>query len=238
MATRFVFWKLTKALPFPGSPFSSFWHDHSPVDLFNLKSRKLTFCFSLPPISRHLPNFIISNSPSLKTLILDKLSSSITSDGDWFHGIDSALWHSKPLSHLEHDLLNSHSQNECSANESIFFALFCFTVNPEYFVCTKFLYPGNLQLFVCIKISYSRYSLRILWLASNFSYAFYFPSKAAADEIYENKMHTESSGFTVFPFLSFHAGFKFSPDQSQLSFCRATKDITEPMAEQDAKDQT
>ena len=57
------------------------------------------------------------------------------------------------------------------------------TVNPEYFVCTKFLYAGDLWPFVRMKFLYSRWPLRILWLALSFSYAFYFRTEAAMFEI-------------------------------------------------------
>ena len=43
------------------------------------------------------------------------------------------------------------------------------TVNPEYFVCTKFSYVGNLRPFVRMKFSYSHWPLRIFWLALVFS---------------------------------------------------------------------
>ena len=33
----------------------------------------------------------------------------------------------------------------------------CHSVNPERFVCTKFLYAGDLRPFVCIHFSYSRW---------------------------------------------------------------------------------
>ena len=71
------------------------------------------------------------------------------------------------------------------------------TVNPEYFVRTKFSYVGDLRPFVRMKFSYSRWRLRILWLALSFSYAFYFRTEAATYEIYKNKMHTKYSGFTI-----------------------------------------
>ena len=48
-----------------------------------------------------------------------------------------------------------------------------------------------------MKFSYSRWPLRILWLALSFSYAFYFRTEAATYEIYENKTHTKYSEFTV-----------------------------------------
>ena len=48
-----------------------------------------------------------------------------------------------------------------------------------------------------MKFSYSRWLLRIVWLALSFSYTFYFRTEAAANEIYENRMHTKHSGFTV-----------------------------------------
>ena len=50
-------------------------------------------------------------------------------------------------------------------------SLGCFvmgTVNPEYFVCTKFSYPWDPRPFVRTKFSYSRWPLRILWLALDF----------------------------------------------------------------------
>ena len=58
------------------------------------------------------------------------------------------------------------------------------TVNPEYFVRTKFSYAGDLRPFVRMKFSYSCWPLRILWLALSFSYAFYFRTEAAMYEIY------------------------------------------------------
>ena len=48
------------------------------------------------------------------------------------------------------------------------------TVNPEYFACTEFSYAGDLPPFVRMKFLYSRWPLRILWLALNFWHAFYF----------------------------------------------------------------
>ena len=42
------------------------------------------------------------------------------------------------------------------------------TVNPEFFVCTKFSNPSDPRPFVRMKFSYSRWPLRILWLALNF----------------------------------------------------------------------
>ena len=74
---------------------------------------------------------------------------------------------------------------------------FSYTVNPEYFVCTKFLYVGNLRPFVLMRFSYSRWPLRILWLALYLSYALYFRAEATTYEMYENKMHAKYFGFTV-----------------------------------------
>ena len=48
-----------------------------------------------------------------------------------------------------------------------------------------------------MKFSYSRWPLRILWLALYLSHAFLFRTEAAAYEIYENSMHTKYSGFRV-----------------------------------------
>ena len=54
-----------------------------------------------------------------------------------------------------------------------------------------------LRRFVRMKFPYSRWPLRILWLALYLSHAFYFRTEAAAYEIYENNMHTKYSGFTI-----------------------------------------
>ena len=52
------------------------------------------------------------------------------------------------------------------------------TVNPEYFVRTKFSYAGNLRPFPTHEISvHSCWPLRILWLASTFSRHFIFEGK-------------------------------------------------------------
>ena len=59
----------------------------------------------------------------------------------------------------------------------------------------NFRIPGSRTLRV--KFSYSRWPLRILWLALYLSHAVYFRTKAAAYEIYENNMPTKYSGFTV-----------------------------------------
>ena len=48
-----------------------------------------------------------------------------------------------------------------------------------------------------MKFSFSRWPLRILWLALYLSHAFYFRTEATAYEIYENNMPTKYSGFTV-----------------------------------------
>ena len=69
--------------------------------------------------------------------------------------------------------------------------------HPEYLGCTKFPYAGDLQPFVRTKLSCSRWLLRILWLAVKLYCPFYFRTEAAVFEIYENKMHTKHSGFTV-----------------------------------------
>ena len=65
------------------------------------------------------------------------------------------------------------------------------TVNPEYFVRTKFLYVRDFRPFVRMKFSCSCWPLRILWLA------WAFHTEVVAYEIYENKMHTKCSGYTV-----------------------------------------
>ena len=54
-----------------------------------------------------------------------------------------------------------------------------------------------LRPFIHMKFSHSRWPVRILWLASYLSHAFYFRTEAASYKIYENNMHTKYSGFTV-----------------------------------------
>ena len=54
-----------------------------------------------------------------------------------------------------------------------------------------------LRPFVRVKFSYSRWPLRIVWLALYLLHAFYFRMEAAVYEKYENNMHTKYSGFTV-----------------------------------------
>ena len=73
--------------------------------------------------------------------------------------------------------------------------LFQNTVNPEYFVRTKFSYVGDLRPFVRMKFSYSlqcEWNGRIAFVRMNFSYESRLVRKKK-----RNKKHTKQSGFTV-----------------------------------------
>ena len=69
------------------------------------------------------------------------------------------------------------------------------TVNPEYFVRTKFSYVRDLRPFVRMIFSHSWWPLRILWLALSFSYAFFILYGSRGVRNIRNKMHTKYSGF-------------------------------------------
>ena len=90
------------------------------------------------------------------------------------------------------------------------FTYFCFkvvcrngTISCEYcksriFRVHSIFVSWALRPRVGITFSYSRWPLRILWLALYLSHAFYFHTEAAAYEIYESNMHIKYSGFTVY----------------------------------------
>ena len=71
------------------------------------------------------------------------------------------------------------------------------TVNPEYFVGTQFSYPGLSDLSYTWNFRTAADRCRISDLLCTFRMHFIFVTEAAAYEIYENKMHTKYSGFTV-----------------------------------------
>ena len=107
--------------------------------------------------------------------------------GDHHSNWDLLIGTQEPVSRNLHNYLGLFPARRCV----------CYTVNPEYFARTKFLYAGDLWPFVRMKCLYSRWSLRILQLALNFTYAFYFRTEAAAYTLNENKMHTKYSGCSV-----------------------------------------
>ena len=85
--------------------------------------------------------------------------------------------------------------NQCRNSSRMPYTYYC---KSRIFRTHSIFVSWALRAFVCMKFSYSRWPLRILWLALYLSHAFYFRTEAAAYEIYENKMHTKYSGFTVF----------------------------------------
>ena len=76
-----------------------------------------------------------------------------------------------------------------------------------------------LRPFVRMKLSHSRWPLRIIWLALYLSHAFCFRTEATAYEMYENNMHTKYSGFTVFSI-----NWRLSHTHNQLCDYFTTKD--------------
>ena len=89
-------------------------------------------------------------------------------------------------------------------------AVFTRTVKSRIFRTHSIFVSWALRPFVRMKFSYSRWLLRILWLASYLSHAFFFSyGSHRVRKIHENNMPAKYSGFTVLLFcVSYYPGQK------------------------------